>query len=216
MSRPPASTRRRARAFGETITSLQRETGMTIFLTTHYMEEAAEADYVIVIDNGSIVAKGNAFRPQGTVYERQAHPRLPRSRMRYPPHALPRKGLANSVVVANRVTQYRFRTRSPRCRCWSAFTINSPALRSPRARWTRRLSPSPERRFANDAPKIKQSPTLSFCCRLLGGIHMINFTKRNLLVFFKDKASVFFLAAVGVHHHWHVRAVPWRCLDAVA
>ena len=31
---------------------------MTIFLTTHYMEEAAEADYVIVIDNGSIVAKG--------------------------------------------------------------------------------------------------------------------------------------------------------------
>ena len=31
---------------------------MTIFLTTHYMEEAAEADYVIVIDNGDIVAKG--------------------------------------------------------------------------------------------------------------------------------------------------------------
>ena len=42
----------------ETITALQRDTGMTIFLTTHYMEEAAEADYVIVIDNGSIVAKG--------------------------------------------------------------------------------------------------------------------------------------------------------------
>ena len=42
----------------ETITKLQRDTGMTIFLTTHYMEEAAEADYVIVIDNGSIVAKG--------------------------------------------------------------------------------------------------------------------------------------------------------------
>jgi len=31
---------------------------MTIFLTTHYMEEAAEADYVIVIDDGNIVAKG--------------------------------------------------------------------------------------------------------------------------------------------------------------
>ena len=42
----------------ETITSLQRDTGMTIFLTTHYMEEAAEADFVIVIDNGDIVAKG--------------------------------------------------------------------------------------------------------------------------------------------------------------
>lgn len=42
----------------ETITKLQQDTGMTIFLTTHYMEEAAEADYVIVIDNGTIVAKG--------------------------------------------------------------------------------------------------------------------------------------------------------------
>ena len=46
------------RSVWETITSLQHETGMTIFLTTHYMEEAAEADYVIVIDNGDIVAKG--------------------------------------------------------------------------------------------------------------------------------------------------------------
>ncbi len=42
----------------DTITQLQRDTGMTIFLTTHYMEEAAEADFVIVIDNGDIVAKG--------------------------------------------------------------------------------------------------------------------------------------------------------------
>ena len=42
----------------DTITKLQRDAGMTIFLTTHYMEEAAEADFVIVIDNGNIVAKG--------------------------------------------------------------------------------------------------------------------------------------------------------------
>ena len=31
---------------------------MTVFLTTHYMEEAAEADYVVVIDAGQIAAKG--------------------------------------------------------------------------------------------------------------------------------------------------------------
>lgn len=31
---------------------------MTIFMTTHYMEEAATADYVIVIDNGGIAARG--------------------------------------------------------------------------------------------------------------------------------------------------------------
>ncbi|MEQ2528103.1 ABC transporter ATP-binding protein [Robertmurraya yapensis] len=42
----------------ETIREIQRETGMTVFLTTHYMEEAANADYVVVIDNGEIVAKG--------------------------------------------------------------------------------------------------------------------------------------------------------------
>lgn len=42
----------------ETIATLQRKTGMTVFFTTHYMEEAADADYVIVIDNGSITAKG--------------------------------------------------------------------------------------------------------------------------------------------------------------
>lgn len=42
----------------ETIMTLQRETEMTLFLTTHYMEEAAAADYVIVIDDGRIIAKG--------------------------------------------------------------------------------------------------------------------------------------------------------------
>lgn len=42
----------------ETILKLQKETEMTVFLTTHYLEEAAEADYVIVIDNGEIAAKG--------------------------------------------------------------------------------------------------------------------------------------------------------------
>ena len=42
----------------ETIIRLQKETGMTVFLTTHYMEEAAKADYVVVIDNGQISARG--------------------------------------------------------------------------------------------------------------------------------------------------------------
>ena len=42
----------------DTIRNLQKDTGMTVFLTTHYMEEAAGADYVAVIDNGLISAKG--------------------------------------------------------------------------------------------------------------------------------------------------------------
>jgi len=35
-----------------------KEQGMTIFLTTHYMEEAADADDVVIINKGEIVAHG--------------------------------------------------------------------------------------------------------------------------------------------------------------
>lgn len=42
----------------ETLRRLQRERGVTVFLTTHYMEEADEADFVIVIDDGLVAAKG--------------------------------------------------------------------------------------------------------------------------------------------------------------
>lgn len=41
-----------------TISQLQKETKMTVFLTTHYIEEAANSDYVVVIKAGEIVAKG--------------------------------------------------------------------------------------------------------------------------------------------------------------
>jgi multidrug/hemolysin transport system ATP-binding protein len=44
-----------------TISKLQKDFGVTVFLTTHYMEEAAEADYVVVIGNGKILAKGTPF-----------------------------------------------------------------------------------------------------------------------------------------------------------
>ncbi len=43
----------------ETIERIKNDKGMTVFMTTHYMEEAANADYVIVIDNGKIVAQGS-------------------------------------------------------------------------------------------------------------------------------------------------------------
>lgn len=46
------------RSVWETIRKLQSESHMTVFLTTHYMEEAAEADYVVLIDGGKISAKG--------------------------------------------------------------------------------------------------------------------------------------------------------------
>ena len=40
------------------ISDLREKDGLTVFLTTHYMEEAAEADYVVIIDSGKIVAEG--------------------------------------------------------------------------------------------------------------------------------------------------------------
>lgn len=46
------------RLLWQTITRLRREEGVTVFLTTHYMEEAAEADYVVVLDAGRIAAEG--------------------------------------------------------------------------------------------------------------------------------------------------------------
>ena len=42
----------------ETIERLRKEYGMTIFLTTHYMEEAANADQIVVIKKGEVVAQG--------------------------------------------------------------------------------------------------------------------------------------------------------------
>ena len=40
------------------IANLRKNENMTVFLTTHYMEEAAEADYVVIIDGGKISAEG--------------------------------------------------------------------------------------------------------------------------------------------------------------
>lgn len=40
------------------IYELRKKDNMTVFLTTHYMEEAAEADYVVIINDGKIAANG--------------------------------------------------------------------------------------------------------------------------------------------------------------
>lgn len=40
------------------INDLRKEKHMTVFLTTHYMEEAAEADQVVIIDHGRQIASG--------------------------------------------------------------------------------------------------------------------------------------------------------------
>ena len=46
------------RLLWDVVRKLRRDEKMTVFLTTHYMEEAADADYVVILDSGSIAAQG--------------------------------------------------------------------------------------------------------------------------------------------------------------
>ena len=48
------------------IWDLRKNDNMTVFLTTHYMEEAADADYVVIIDNGKISAEGTPLQLKNT------------------------------------------------------------------------------------------------------------------------------------------------------
>ena len=48
------------------ISDLRKNEKITVFLTTHYMEEAADADYVIILDSGKISAKGTPLELKNT------------------------------------------------------------------------------------------------------------------------------------------------------
>ena len=45
---------------------LRKNEGLTVFLTTHYMEEAADADYVVILDSGKIAAEGTPLELKNT------------------------------------------------------------------------------------------------------------------------------------------------------
>ena len=51
-------THKPAEYYGMLYRIFAKNENMTVFLTTHYMEEATEADYVVIIDNGKISAEG--------------------------------------------------------------------------------------------------------------------------------------------------------------
>ena len=54
------------RTLWNVISSFRKNENMTVFLTTHYMEEAAEADYVVIIDSGKISAEGTPLELKNT------------------------------------------------------------------------------------------------------------------------------------------------------
>ena len=48
------------------VNTLREKTGMTVFLTTHYMEEAEKATYVVIMDKGKIIARGTPTELKNT------------------------------------------------------------------------------------------------------------------------------------------------------
>jgi len=54
------------KAVWDVVARLRKEEGMTVFLTTHYMEEAADADYVVILESGRIAAEGTPLDLKNT------------------------------------------------------------------------------------------------------------------------------------------------------
>lgn len=50
----------------DVISGLRSKENLTVFLTTHYMEEAAEADFVVILDRGQIAAEGTPLALKNT------------------------------------------------------------------------------------------------------------------------------------------------------
>lgn len=50
----------------DAVTQMRKDNNMTVFLTTHYMEEAADADYVVILDSGKIAAEGTPLMLKNT------------------------------------------------------------------------------------------------------------------------------------------------------
>ena len=48
------------------ISDLRKSRSLTVFLTTHYMEEAADADYVVILNSGEIAAEGTPLDLKNT------------------------------------------------------------------------------------------------------------------------------------------------------
>ena len=74
----------------ETVEKLRKEMEMTVFLTTHYMEEAARATSIAIIDAGKLKETGTPF----ALKERYASDKL---------YLIPKEG--KDSVVAGRITE---------------------------------------------------------------------------------------------------------------
>ncbi len=74
------------RALWDYLGSVRGEAGTTVFLTTHYLEEAEQAGRICVVDSGRIVAYGTPAELEGRARRGVRDSRRPRS-LRAPPGA---------------------------------------------------------------------------------------------------------------------------------
>lgn len=80
------------------IHTLQKEMKMTVFLTTHYMEEAAKADHIAMIDRGHLVQYGTPF----SLKERFAKDKL---------RLFPREGAVQKILMDLDRLQIRYQQK---------------------------------------------------------------------------------------------------------
>ena len=85
----------------KTVHNLQKELHMTVFLTTHYMEEAAKADHIAIIDKGHLIQYGTPF----TLKEQFAKDRL---------RLIPKAGQMESVIGQLKVMGMDFKENENR------------------------------------------------------------------------------------------------------
>ena len=85
----------------ETVEKLRKEMGMTVFLTTHYMEEAARATSIAIIDSGRLKETGTPF----ALKERYAMDKL---------YLIPKAGKEDAVSNRLNEKQISYRKREER------------------------------------------------------------------------------------------------------
>ena len=95
----------------DVVNDLRKKTGMTVFLTTHYMEEAADADYIVILDAGEIAAEGTPLELKNryagdylTIYGATELPDLgyPAEKIRDAVRiTLPNTGAATALILSN-------------------------------------------------------------------------------------------------------------------
>lgn len=96
----------------ETIHRLQKEMKMTVFLTTHYMEEAAKAGHIAIMKKGHLIEYGTPFELKETF----AKDRLT---------LIPKEGKSEGIVEILKRTKQKFKVRKYDIRVYVDSTISA-------------------------------------------------------------------------------------------